>query len=1455
MPKKTAGLPAARQTDGVAGGIIIQGEETVLIGGTAKPVACKECKARQLQGNPVNASYGSKILPQEIDFALPAPMPFAWERFYASDTPFTGLLGQGWRTSVEIHCEVDAQRIRLVDIQGRWIDFAALAAGEEQFCPSEGIWLARGTTDSTVAWEERWQWLPQEYRHNPQYLIATPGEGDYLIFEAAHKPVPAREHPAPVAGGRHDLVALVNRHGYTTRLHWADIRNEAGQIMRVPEFISDSAKRIYRLHCSALPENRKRDWNSHHPQADCGIRLAALSLAHDPQSASDTPKSWEVLRQQHPSEYLVHYRYSEAGDLIEVQDGDGDWSRRFEYRQHLMTRQQTPGGTEDASSLDVRYEYDRYDDQGKVVRQIQSGGLTLEFAYGETSTDVSDNLGRVTRYRFEGAAGLKRLVQLTHPDGESVRTDYTRDGQISKRTDQLGRATHFRHDGDGSFLGSTNPLGHSQQRFRDPATGLVSSIRNAAGQITRIRHDARGRVERITAADGSKTQFIYEHPYFPDRPTAIIDARGGRKTQTYNTLGQLASFTDCSGQITRYHHDGKGRLQSIEAADGKRQTFQHDKKGRIIAVTWPDASQETFRYDRAGRLIRVTGADGRPVEMSYDRYGRITEHRLWSAEQSPDRHADGASWAITRYQYDAAGRLVRLTDPAGAMMGFGYDTMDRLIHEGGFDGKQSAYRYDVAGQLVSQTDAAGTADAIEIRNIHDAAGRLIARHIPAFNGSPAQQYRFTYNPLGQLTSAVTADSQVDFSYNQLGQLSAETQSTPDGHSQTLRFAYDILGNRTQLILPDGQIIDTLLYGSGHWHQIAFNGHPLIDVERDSLHREISRTYGSGTADMVAHALMRKQAYTALGQLDKVRHTRADKSIGQRQHQYDASGLLTRIDVELDGLRSIVRYGYDTRQHLCAWDRHAVFGHGSGQPEVRQTHVQHYAHDRAGNPIVTEGSQSTIRQSRPAYATPEQWAEQVKSHGAAADFNLLGQNGARANRITHYDGVQCSHDERGNVISRKTAEGHWSFAWNALNQMTASCFTPAGASEPDHGVAYHYDAFGRRIGKFMMDVRGLRYDANGDPQPDSLRQVFTRFLWDGDRMVQEIHARHAKTIVYEPGGFVPLAQVVQARAERPQRTSQEQAAQAIEQHSINMLLDNSALLPQARQAILKQLANNANKTDARIHLFVNDHLGTPQRMIDARTHETVWAREQDPWGNTTSEIIDEGLPEECIPNLRFQGQQWDGEIGLCYNRYRYYDSRVHRYVSQDPIGLMGGLNLYAYPTNPVQRIDPLGLSDITGDYPGVENVSEPIFQTTDEIIQSQPISAKVMTDIKNGQTTFWDPYSNKSTTFETRNAVASSAKEGAAGPYSGAFTTCEYISESDKKHSKEYGTVKWRTTDPRSRWIHGGGTGLSQPRAPRQGWKPTLGCTRAQNEDVEKLCEQSRKYLQDHPGGVISYERK
>ncbi|MGB7801899.1 RHS repeat-associated core domain-containing protein, partial [Buttiauxella sp.] len=113
-----------------------------------------------------------------------------------------------------------------------------------------------------------------------------------------------------------------------------------------------------------------------------------------------------------------------------------------------------------------------------------------------------------------------------------------------------------------------------------------------------------------------------------------------------------------------------------------------------------------------------------------------------------------------------------------------------------------------------------------------------------------------------------------------------------------------------------------------------------------------------------------------------------------------------------------------------------------------------------------------------------------------------------------------------------------------------------------------------------------------------------------------------------------------------------------------------------------------ENDRKIHLYHCDHLGTPLALVD-REGNIDWHITLDPWGN----VLSENNPQQLYQPLRMQGQQYDEESGLHYNRHRYYDPAQGRYISQDPIGLAGGWNIYAYPLEPLLFVDPLGLAEI------------------------------------------------------------------------------------------------------------------------------------------------------------------
>ena len=91
----------------------------------------------------------------------------------------------------------------------------------------------------------------------------------------------------------------------------------------------------------------------------------------------------------------------------------------------------------------------------------------------------------------------------------------------------------------------------------------------------------------------------------------------------------------------------------------------------------------------------------------------------------------------------------------------------------------------------------------------------------------------------------------------------------------------------------------------------------------------------------------------------------------------------------------------------------------------------------------------------------------------------------------------------------------------------------------------------------------------------------------------------------------------------------------------------------------------------------------ERHLDG---DVVWTATYGAFGNATVD------PASTVAsNLRFPGQYFDEEAGIHYNRARYYNPKSGRFISKDPIGVKGGINLFVYVNNdPISKIDPFGL---------------------------------------------------------------------------------------------------------------------------------------------------------------------
>ena len=110
-----------------------------------------------------------------------------------------------------------------------------------------------------------------------------------------------------------------------------------------------------------------------------------------------------------------------------------------------------------------------------------------------------------------------------------------------------------------------------------------------------------------------------------------------------------------------------------------------------------------------------------------------------------------------------------------------------------------------------------------------------------------------------------------------------------------------------------------------------------------------------------------------------------------------------------------------------------------------------------------------------------------------------------------------------------------------------------------------------------------------------------------------------------------------------------------------------------------------------YYYHNDHLGTPQVLTDD-SQTIAWKALYTPFGEAVASIATVENPS------RFTGQYYDQETGLHYNYFRYYNPQTGRYITPDPIGLEGGINLFAHVTNnPIRYIDPTGLASHSWKY--------------------------------------------------------------------------------------------------------------------------------------------------------------
>ncbi|HDV1430458.1 TPA: RHS repeat protein, partial [Escherichia coli] len=412
----------------------------------------------------------------------------------------------------------------------------------------------------------------------------------------------------------------------------------------------------------------------------------------------------------------------------------------------------------------------------------------------------------------------------------------------------------------------TTPDGRASAFYYNHHNQLTSAT-GTDGLELRRKYDESGRLIQETAHNGDITRYRYDNPH-SDLPCATEDATGSRKTMTWSRYGQLLTVTDCSGYVTRYDHDRFGQVTAVHREEGLSQYRAYDSRGQLIAVKDTQGHETRYEYNAAGDLTAVIAPDGSRNGTQYDAWGK------------PVRTTQGG---LTRsMEYDAAGRVIRLTSENGSHTTFRYDVLDRLIQETGFDGRTQRYHHDLTGKLIRSED-----EGLVTHWHYDEADRLTHRTV---KGEPAEQWQ--YDERGWLTGISHLSEghrvTVHYGYDEKGRLTGERQTVHHPQTEALlwqhetRHAYNAQGLANRCIPDSLPAVEWLTYGSGWLSGMKLGDTPLVDFTRDRLHRETLRSFGRYELTT---------AYTSAGQLQS-QHLNSLQY--DRDYTWNDNGELIRI---------------------------------------------------------------------------------------------------------------------------------------------------------------------------------------------------------------------------------------------------------------------------------------------------------------------------------------------------------------------------------------------------------------------------------------------------------------------------------------------------------------------------------------------------------------------------------